>query len=356
MKPLTISPLDASKDEDLRAWHATYFEATVHGREHSTPWMLEEVRAELRAENPGTKALAWGGYVDGQVAVTGTLYLPLKDNLKQAWLDVATSPALRNRGFGSAMLEHLTTTAATEHGRSIFSTGAAYPYDAPTDGSGQPNVEFLVHRGFAFGLGDVQRALDLPVDSALLQRLVDEAAPHHGDYEIRQFRGPVPGDIIDSFGDLIGSLMTEAPQGEMEIEREIFDPERIRADELVFKESGRTKYTTVAIAKDGTVAAYSELVVPRFDPGRVYQWGTLALREHRGHRLGQATKARNLLWLQEERPDLKVLTTYNAEVNAHMIAVNDAMGFRPVERLGEFQRKLGQRKLGQKKLDQKELA
>lgn len=117
MKPLTISPLDAFDDEDLAAWHATYFEATVHGREHSTPWMLD----------------------------------------------------------------HLTTTAATEHGRSIISTEAAYPHDAPADGSEQPSVEFLVHRGFKFGLGDVQRALDLPVDTGLLQRLADEAEPHHVD-------------------------------------------------------------------------------------------------------------------------------------------------------------------------------
>jgi len=345
MKQLMIEPLDASNATDLKAWHATYFEAAVYGREHSTPWMLEEVRAELTADNPGTKVLAWGGFVDGQVVVTGTLNLPLKDNLRQAWLDVATLPALRSRGYGTAMLEHLSTTAATEHGRSTLATEAAYPHDAPADGSGQPNVEFLLRRGFKFGLGDVQRALDLPADSGLLQRLADEALPHHVDYQIRQFRGPVPGDIIDSFGDLIGTLATEAPMGELEIEREIYDPERIRADELVFEQSGRTKYTTVAIAKDGTVAAYSELVVPRFDPGRVYQWGTLALPEHRGHRLGRATKARNLLLLQEERPDLKVLTTYNAEVNTHMIAVNDALGFRPVERLGEFQRMLGQRKL-----------
>ena len=30
--------------------------------------------------------------------------------------------------------------------------------------------------------------------------------------------------------------------------------------------------------------------------------------------------------------------TWNAEVNRHMIAINDAMGFRPVERMGEFQK------------------
>ena len=335
-----IVPLDPFNDAALAAWHATYFTSTTHQREFSTPWMLEEMRAELRSDNPGNKQLAWSGLVDGAVVTTGSMFLPLRDNLKQAWIDVHTHPDRRREGHGSAMLEHL-VDEARGRGRSIIATEASYPYDGPADGAGQQNVDFLLRRGFTFGLGDVQRALDLPVDDTLLEELASEAATHHRDYEIRQFRGPVPGDIIESFGDLIGSLVTEAPMGEIEVEREVFAAERIRADEKTLAESGRTKYTTVAMADDGTVAAYTDFVVAEHDPGRVYQWGTLARPEHRGHRLGVAVKARNLSWLQQERPDLKLLTTYNAEVNAHMIGVNDLMGYRPVERLGEFQRKLG---------------
>ena len=174
----------------------------------------------------------------------------------------------------------------------------------------------------------------------MLQRLARDAAPWHADYRIRDFAGPVPEDIIDGFGELVGSLLSEAPMGDLEIEPEVFDATRIRADEKVFEASGRTKYTTVAIAGDGTVAAYSELVVPSYDPGRVYQWGTLVRPDHRGHRLGMATKVHNLRRVQEREPGRTMLFTYNAEVNTHMIGVNDAMGFRPVQRLGEFQKKL----------------
>lgn len=334
-----IEPLDPTDPDAMAAWHATYRESHTYRREHAAPWQLQELRAQLLADNPGTKALAWSGRIGAQVVVTGSMALPLMDNLTQAWVEVNTLPSHRNRGHGSAMLDHL-AVEATRHGRSVLSAEASYPYDGPADGAGHPYVEFLVHRGFTFGLGDVQRVLDLPVDEELLQLLVDEAAPHHRDYRIRQFTGPVPDDIIDSFGELVGALITEAPTGELELEREVFDAARIRADEKVFAESGRTKYTTVAMTADGTVAAYSELVVPRHDPGRVFQWGTLAHPEHRGHRLGLATKAWNLLWLQRERNDVRVLLTFNAEVNSHMVGVNERMGFRPVERLGEFQRRL----------------
>jgi hypothetical protein len=44
--------------------------------------------------------------------------------------------------------------------------------------------------------------------------------------------------------------------------------------------------------------------------------------------------------VQRECRDRSLLVTYNAEDNRHMIAVNEAMGFRPVERLGEYQRRL----------------
>jgi hypothetical protein len=61
-------------------------------------------------------------------------------------------------------------------------------------------------------------------------------------------------------------------------------------------------------------------------------------RSARGHRLGLALKVANLRLLQRERPDILSVTTYNAEVNAHMIGVNQRLGFRPVARLGEFQK------------------
>jgi GNAT superfamily N-acetyltransferase len=336
--PLRIVPLDPSDPAAFKAWHDCYLLAHMHGREIGSPWMAEELRAQLLADNPGWRSIGFAGLVDETVVVAGWLEISLRDNRHIASVEVDTHPAHRNRGHGTAMLEHL-AAAAGELGRDTLVAEASYPYDGPVDGSGHPNVAFLLHRGYTLGLVDVMRVLDLPADEELLRKLAEEAAGHHERYTIRQFAGPVPDDIIDSFGALVGSLIIEAPMGEMDLEPEVIDAQQIRADEKVFAESGRTKFTTVAIAPDGTVAAYSELVVPAHDPGRVYQWGTLAHRDHRGHRLGLATKTRNLLWLQEKRPELRLLVTYNAEVNTHMIGVNEAMGFRPVERMGAFQRK-----------------
>ena len=335
---LTIEALDARDDAAMAAWHDTFLASHRHGRPHATPLMVQELRASFVADLDSERHLAFSGVVDGRVATVGMCYLTMRDNLDQAYVEVQTHPDLRGRGFGSAMLDHLEQVARSE-GRRVALTEVTYSYAAGADGAGTPYAEFARRRGYSFGLGNVQRVLPLPADEAMLHRLVAEATPHHRDYTFRQFVGAVPDDVVDSFAAILGTLSTEAPTGEIEREREDFDAARIRADEEVFAASGRTKFTTLALDPTGEVAAYSELVLPAYEPGRVYQWGTLARPQDRGHRLGLATKARNLLWAQP-RLGRATLVTYNAEVNRHMVGVNEMMGFRPVERIGEFQKRL----------------
>jgi GNAT superfamily N-acetyltransferase len=58
------------------------------------------------------------------------------------------------------------------------------------------------------------------------------------------------------------------------------------------------------------------------------------------HRVAQTTPGvAYLRWLQA-RHDASIVHTWNAEVNPPMLAVNQALGFRPVEYLGEWQREV----------------
>ena len=57
---------------------------------------------------------------------------------------------------------------------------------------------------------------------------------------------------------------------------------------------------------------------------------TVVHPEHRGHRLGLAIKLANIDVLARQAPDVRVIVTGNAAVNAPMIAVNDMMGFEVV--------------------------
>ena len=232
---------------------------------------------------------------------------------------------------------------ARERGRSLLNAEAVWSHAAGPEGAGEPAPEFARSRGFALGLGDVKRVLELPVPDALLDDLASEAAPHHAAYTVRSWEGPVPDELVEGWARLSASLMIEAPTGEVEREAEHADPSVVRESEALLARQGRRKYNTVALDEHGTVVAYTDIATTVHEPGRAYQWGTLVRSDARGRRLGLAVKVANLRLLQERRPDVTALTTYNAEVNHHMVGVNERLGFVPVARLGEFQKRLAER-------------
>jgi hypothetical protein len=239
------------------------------------------------------------------------------------------------------MLAHLERVCSTEHGRTRLDAITDWPYDGAPDGAGAPGVEFGRVHGYAFGLGDVQRELQLPADDDALAALAAEAAPHHADYELRSWSGPIPEDLVESYLALSATLATEAPTGELEREAGSVDVDAHRSAERVLAEQQRVPWHTVALDREGVVVAYSDLVVPGTDPRWIYQWGTLVARAHRGHRLGVAVKVANLRAFQAAHPeDRRRIITWNAEVNDHMIAVNELMGFRATARGGQLQKKL----------------
>lgn len=332
-----INPLNRAA---LAAWHATVVAADVHGREDTaTPWKLPEVEAEL-AEQTDVTRLVFAGIEDGRTVVAaGQVGMPLTHTTSQAEVQVYVHPDHRRRGHGSRMMDHL-VEVARGHGRTVLNSEACWPFDAPADGRGTPGAEFLVAHGFGFGIGDVMRSLDLPVADELLDRLAAEAAPHHAAYELRSWVGRVPAELEVGWADLVSDLMVEAPTGDMERERESADVEELRRRQAMIEAQGRTLFNTVALDADGWPVAYSNLATSVHDPDNAFQWGTLVRREHRGHRLGLAVKVANQRLFQSVPQTATRLRTWNAEVNTHMIGVNERLGFRPVERLGEFQKRL----------------
>ena len=337
---MDIEQINPRNEPALAAWHTTVVAADVHGREDTaTPWKLPEVQAELEDQTDVVR-LVFAGIEDGRtMVVAGQIGMSLRHNLQQADVAVFVRPEHQRRGHGSRMLAHL-ETVARGHGRSVLNAEASWPYAGPADGAGSAGAGFLGAHGFRFGIGDVMRSLDLPVDDRLLADLAAEAAPHHAAYNLRSWVGRVPVELEVGWADLVSSLMVEAPVGDMERERESADVDELRRRQATIEAQGRTLFNTVALDPDGWPVAYSNLATSIHDPDNAFQWGTLVRGEHRGHRLGLAVKVANLRLFQSTAPVATRLRTWNAEVNTHMVGVNEQLGFRPVERLGEFQKRL----------------
>jgi GNAT superfamily N-acetyltransferase len=261
------------------------------------------------------------------------------DNTDRAELAVHTLPSHRRRGYGAAMLAHL-ERVAREGGRTIAFGESSWAYGAGPSGSGSPGVEFAGAAGYDLALGEVKRVLDLPVPDRVLDELAAEAAPYHVGFTLRSWVGPVPDDLVEGWARLTSSLETEAPTGDLDVEPGYADTATVREGEALLAAQGRTKYNTVALSPSGELVAYTDLATTVHEPGKAYQWGTLVRRDTRGRRLGLAVKMANLRLLQAERSDIRTVTTYNAEVNAHMIGVNERLGFRVAARYGNFQKRL----------------
>ncbi len=340
MRELVIRELDPTDDVALGAWHHAYAVADRHELgEMAATWQLEEVRATMLDDASHTWTGAWSGVLDGETVAAGWLSTPLLDNPELAEMTVHVHPAHRRRGHGTTMLTHL-ESVARERGRRVLTGLASWPYDAGTDGTGASGPGFAAARGWALALSEVQRELPLPVPAGLLERLAQDAAPAHEAYTLRSWSGPVPDELLQGWAELSALLPTEAPMGDLELEPDEVRTGVVRERETTLERQGRTKYNTLAVDDDGTAVAYTDLVTTVHEPGRAYQWGTLVHGDHRGHRLGVALKVANLRLLQDQAPDVNRVTTFNAEVNTHMVDVNEELGFVPVSRLGDFQKRL----------------
>lgn len=315
------------------AWYDVYRLCDVHGREASAlPRSRHELRALLHRPMPRSEKRAYALLEDGVVVGGGWLYLHLVDNTNRAEVEVWTHPDHGRRGHGSRILAHLERVAEAE-GRSVL--GAEVPWALSSEEPVGCRTSFMRAHGYELVLADVQRRLALPVPEEHLAALV----PQVDGYAVQTWAGPVPDALVAEWADVVASLETEAPMGDLDYEQVTPDVEEIRAGERLSEEQRRVSVAAVAVRPDGRIAAYSEIYVGAEDP-IAYQWGTLVRREDRGHRLGLAVKVANLRLLQSRFPHVASVSTYNAASNVHMIAVNEALGFVPTERLGEFQKRL----------------
>lgn len=337
---IEIAELDVADDAAYAQWHAVYAASQRHGREATaTAWTAPELVLMMREQTTRRWRGAYLARRAGEVVGVASLVGSQLDNLDSFEVGLDVAPSWRGRGIGAALLAHL-EQVARDQGRSVLQAAVSWPYDGDPLGAGTPDLDFAVSHGFTLGLVDIQRDLALPVEPALLDRLAADAATRHPAYTIEAWVGPVPDRWVDSWAALIGTLMTEAPTGEMEREVEVVDANAIREGEALAEAQGRTKLNAVALDERGSVVAYSDIATTVHEPGLAYQWGTLVHRDHRGHRLGMAVKVANLRQLQSERTDITSVRTWNAEVNSHMIGVNQTLGFVPVERQGELQKRL----------------
>jgi RimJ/RimL family protein N-acetyltransferase len=190
--------------------------------------------------------------------------------------------------------------------------------------------------GAAAALTQVRRRLEVStVDGRTA------ATPGAPGYSVVQWRDRAPEEYLTDIGRLDGRLFLDAPTGDLVIEAPTVDAARVRQGEEVGLAHGeRTYHTGIRHDASGALVAWTTLAFESTIPWHAWQHITIVDPAHRGHRLGLWCKAVNLRWVCEREPALRVVDTWNAAANTHMIAINEALGFRAVDVFTQWQKEI----------------
>lgn len=246
---------------------------------------------------------------------------------------------------GTGVAERLLAVAeddAREHGRDVLQTWTLHRAITtenmlvPRTGWGAiprtPLAALLERNGYALEQVERNSELDLQGDRAPLERaLADALAVAGSDYRLVVWELPTPPALRDGYAEVLSRLVTDAPSGGMEFDAETWDAARVvRRDARMTSAGQLVSVAAVEHVPSGALVAYNELVIGEDRSGVTHQFGTLVSADHRGHRLGMVVKCANLLRWREAAPLSPRVSTFNAEENRPMLAINEALGFRAV--------------------------
>ncbi|MGV2983561.1 GNAT family N-acetyltransferase [Microbacterium sp. AGC85] len=273
------------------------------------------------------------------------------ENANSAEIGVLVIPPHWGSGVEQALLERV-ERAAREGGRTNVQSWTLHPAATsermltPATGWGRVSAtalsDLLAANGYVLEQVERNSVLPLGAPSDRVEETLREASAFAGpDYRIVSWTLPTPEHLRAGYADVISRMATDVPSGDLDIDEEIWDADRVVRRDRKFAEGGRLlAVAAVEHVPSGRLVAFNELVIGADRTGVTHQFGTLVVKEHRGKRLGTIVKCANLLRWHEIAPDSPKISTFNAEENRPMLDINEAIGFVPASYAAAWQKKL----------------
>jgi GNAT superfamily N-acetyltransferase/RimJ/RimL family protein N-acetyltransferase len=324
---MEFARVDAQNDAEFNAWFGV-LERSEFARDHGRRggWLPSEWRARALDDGAPVYHELYSYGDPGHPVAISSLEVSRADNLDLVRGELFVDPARRREGHGSRALAHLEDRSRELERQALLFWVMEGVHER---GSG-PNRTFAPQHGYSVIEESVERELDWPRPAGELERRTSEFLPSASGYEILSWRGAAPEELLAGRAHLSAIMPVEIPDSGYGIEEERWDGERVRHHERRTHEMGRDLLVSVARHRlSGELVGYSELTVSRERPGTAYQWDTLVVRAHRGHRLGVLMKIATMRELENGGYMTHRIMTSNNSLNTAMIAINESLGYYP---------------------------
>lgn len=324
---VVVEGVDPRDDAAFADWYAVVQAAERHSRPDEQGYTAQELRVnalqalDLDRDHDVVLLAARDG---DRTIGAAQLDLPVRDNLHLCELELLVHPDQRRRGAGRALL------AEAERRLLVAGRTTVIAYSDEPPGRPSPAARGAAEAlGFRRSQSEARRDIALPLPPELVAALEAATAPHAAAYALVTWRDGVPEPLLEDLAVLHQRMSTDVPLADLEITEVSVDGARVRRQEQRARDMGRSLIGGGAVHREtGRLVAYTDMAVPLAHPERAYQWNTIVLGEHRGHRLGTLVKLVALQRLSREVPEARLISTWNALENAPMIRVNEALGAR----------------------------
>jgi GNAT superfamily N-acetyltransferase len=310
----------ASPPEWLDAWHRLDVETALETLPGLEPPTAAESRGEFLSD-VGYRRRGVGAVEGGVLVGAISLEEPLLEDVDMAYGWLLVDRAHRRRGIGTRVLDAVREQLRADGRRRLHFSVLV----------GSPAATFARRAGARITQVEVHNVLDLSaVDVATFRANAQPGSP----YALASWVDTCPDDVVAAFV-AAHAAMDDAPRGNEPYDEAAWTAERVRDQERRWSSLGHTTLTVAAVHEPtGEVAGYTQLLLSG-RPTTAIQEDTGVGRAHRGHGLGRVLKSANLVALTGHSPGFRTVVTWNAESNAHMLAVNHELGFRPHSRWEE---------------------
>jgi len=137
----------------------------------------------------------------------------------------------------------------------------------------------------------------------------------------------IPEEDLQDYSGAYTETFNQAPSGDLAFEN-IYTPEKIRFSEQKNAAQGVVQTTMYSKECDGKISGLTEIYYLKELGHKVAQNLTGVRQAYKGRGLGKMLKAEMLLYIRREYPDVKYISTGNADSNAPMLSINQRLGFK----------------------------